>query len=103
MRGRAEPTWTHLVEEVLRGCDDFMDSSMLMKATGGSRNQISAACHSLRAHRVVDVVINADGHGWWFARPKEEDNRLFKQVERVPEAKPRRPRRSRVKTQKPPM
>ena len=90
------PTWTSLVEEALRSSDDFLDYRMLMAATGGSHNQISAACYSLRRHRVIDVVINEDGHSWWFARPKEDDARLTTHPERVPESKSRKRRKSKV-------
>lgn len=98
MRRGAVVTWTCLVEEALRGCDDFMDKQMLMKATGGSTNQVSAACHKLGEYGVIGVVINPDGKGWWYARPPEDDRRAFVRSERVPEQKPRKPRRKRAKT-----
>lgn len=93
-----EPTWTALVLEALREADGFMDSAMLRAKTGGNHNQISAACFSLLKYRAIDVVVNADGHGWWFARPPEDDHRLWTRVERTPESKPRKPRRKRVKS-----
>lgn len=68
-------TWTSLVTEKLRDTDDFMNYAQLMAATGGTCTQISAACHHLRKCRVVDVIVEKDGVGWWYALPPEEDQR----------------------------
>ena len=87
-----EPTTTALVTEALRATDDFMSYAMLVKATGRNPNQISAACFSLREHRVVDVIVEPDGKAWWYALSPEEDTRIFKIDERTPESKPRKPR-----------
>ena len=61
------PTTASLVEEALqeRG-EDFMSLPMLVKITGRSSSQVSAALHHLRVHRAVDVVIEKDGTCWWF-------------------------------------
>lgn len=92
MRPGKEPTWTHLVEQALRGCDDFLNYRMLEKVTGGNVCQISAACFSLRKYRVVDCVIEADGVAWWYALPPEEDKRSAHREERTPEVNPRKRR-----------
>lgn len=72
-----QTTTTCLVEEALRGYDDFLSIAMLSLYTRRSYNQISAALFHLREHRVVDVVVNPDGTGWWYALPQEDDNRLY--------------------------
>jgi predicted pyridoxine 5'-phosphate oxidase superfamily flavin-nucleotide-binding protein len=70
-----QTTTTLLVEEALRGVDDFLSIAMLRLLTGRTRDQIHAALCHLRDHRVVDVVVNPDGTGWWFARPTSDDDR----------------------------
>jgi hypothetical protein len=30
----------------------------------------------LRKHRVIDVVVEPDGTGWWYALPESDDDRL---------------------------
>lgn len=91
MSRRKNPTWTTLVVEALRTQDDFMDNEMLRKATGGNVNQISAALIHLLKHRVAGVEVNADGKGWWYARPTEEDDRVRTHDEIAAEIK--KPRR----------
>lgn len=49
----------------------------------------------LRKYNAADVVIEADGTGWWFATP-ETDQRLWLRDFRTPEAKPRRRRRAKI-------
>lgn len=91
-----EPTWTALVLATLRAQEDFLDIRMLMAHTGGSYNQVNAACHHLRSKRAVDVVVEKDGHGWWFALPEEQDTRSKRVDERTPETKPRKLRHYRT-------
>ena len=97
MRAQKEPTSTALVEEALRASDDFMSVDMLVAATGRSRNQVGAACHHLRRFLVVDVVVNPDGRGWWFAMPHDGDTRSRVVEERTPESRPRRQRRRKAR------
>ena len=70
-----QPTTTSLVLEALRGSGDFADYAMLVALTGRTKDQLIATCHDLRRYRAIDVVINPDGHAWWFALPAEEDRR----------------------------
>lgn len=70
-----KPTCTLLTEEVLRGCDDFLNRRQIEQLTGCSANQASAALFHLRKRRVVDVIVEADGVGWWYALPPEQDTR----------------------------
>lgn len=93
MRKIKQTTTTSLVLGALRATDDFLDYRALRAMTGRNTNQISAACHELRNHRCVDVVVEPDGRGWWFALPAEQDTRCRSIDERTPESKPRRPRR----------
>lgn len=92
---RKDPTWTSLVLGALRKQDDFMDNAMLRAITGGNSNQVSAALIHLRKFRAVDVVVNPDGRGWWFALPPAQDARSTVHGERTPESKPRKPRQPR--------
>lgn len=87
---RKIPTHTSLIEEYLRGIDDFASLSMIVQATGSTRNQIQAALFNLRHYRAIDVVVNPDGVGWWYALPKEEDTRIYAHSMRAEELKPRR-------------
>lgn len=89
-----QPTHTHLVLEALTHWPaEFATLAELVRVTGSSRNQVSAALHHLRARYAVDVVIDS-GTGYWFATP-DLDNRSRSHEERKPEAKPRRTRRTR--------
>ncbi len=85
-----QETTTALVVRALAATDDFMDYAMLKKATGRSGSQLSAACWSLKVHRVIDVEVNADGKAWWYLRPAEDDIRIRHLDERAPEIKPRK-------------
>jgi len=85
------PTWTHLVEEHLRTADDFLPTEALVKATGGSINQVTAALHHLQKYRVIDCVTSPDGLHWFF---RGEDSRCRSLEERTPEDKSRKPRRN---------
>lgn len=90
---RKEPTWTSLVLELLEARDDFLTYEAIRAATGGSRDQISAACIHLRRRRAIDCIVEPDGVAWWFATP-ETDNRSTHVDFRAPEAKPRKRRRT---------
>ncbi len=85
------PTWTHLVEEALRVADDFLPLEALVKATGGTLNQVTAALHHLQNYRVVDCVASPTGLHWFF---RGEDSRCRSLEERTPEEKPRKVRRT---------
>jgi len=58
-----------------------------------TRNIISAALFHLRKYRAADIVVQ-DGIGHWIGTP-ESDTRYTKRELRVPESRPRRPRRGR--------
>lgn len=93
MKKSKQQTWTSRVEEVLRATDDFMSRKMLKhRIPDINDNQLSAALLSLRGYRVVDVIVNPDGEGWWFALPTEGDARSHHIDERTPETKPRKTR-----------
>ena len=69
-------TYVKLVLDALRADpEEFMTRQMLVQATGATDGQVSAALHWLRKAQCVDVVINPDGMGWWFALPPEMDVR----------------------------
>lgn len=89
------PTYTHLVLEALvHWPSDFAALRQLVQATGANVHQVSAALHHLRKRRAVDVVIESNGDGFWYATP-EEDDRLRTLEERTPEERPRKPRKPR--------
>jgi hypothetical protein len=90
---------TVLVEEALREAllrYDFLNYAMLVKKTGRSINQVSAACHHLRKYGAIDVVID-NGVAWWQALEEDKDRRSFKKVELTPESKPRKRRKTKCK------
>lgn len=91
-RGAVE-TWTSKVMRELVDCDDFVTARVLQLQTGGSPHQITAALVHLRKHKAVDCVVEPDGVAWWFATPESDDRRCCVE-ERVPESRPRSPRRS---------
>lgn len=94
---RLEPTHTSKVMDALAHApEDFMTAHQLVLATGSNHNQVSAALHSLRRHGAVDVVVEADGRGWWFATPGTDSRTRILEL-RAPEDKPRRRRKSRVR------
>lgn len=76
MGKQKKPTCTRLVVEALRGHDDFMTQRMLMVETDCTSSQVSAVCHTLRKAQVMDVIVNPDGQGWWYALPPEGDTRI---------------------------
>lgn len=84
MKTIRHPTATTLVLAALRARDDFMSQRQLREALPGvTANQISAALYSLRKYRAIDVVVEPDGEGWWYALPEVDDKR----VRVVPEIK----------------
>lgn len=94
MKAIKVPTYTTLVLEMLRERDDFMNRKMLIASIKDmNRDQLSAALISLRNYRAIDVIVEPDGEGWWYALPPEDDTRLRHFDERTPETQPRRPRR----------
>jgi len=89
------PTHTALVLEALvRWPQEFASARDMVAATGSNFNQVSAALHHLRKRHAVDVVVELDGTGWWFATPSNDD-RTHVVLERIPEDRPRKPRRGR--------
>lgn len=96
-----QTTWTTLVLEHLRAQDDFLTAQQLAEAIPGVlRRQVDAALHMLRHYHCVDVIIQPDGRGWWFALPTHEDTRSKVILERTPESKPRRKRHTAKKEPK---
>ena len=92
------PTNTCLVEQALSSCDDFLSQEMLCRLTGRTLNQVSAALCHLRSRRVVDVVVQPDGKGWWFYLGPDNDSRAHKVFERrLEEPGSRKPRRKAAK------
>lgn len=90
---RRVPTHTSKIMDALTHCaEDFMTTQQLVEATGSAYNQCTAALHHLRRRGAVDVVVEADGRGWWFATPSGDDRTRILE-ERAPEDKPRRSRR----------
>lgn len=57
----------------LRGREDFFTIPQIGQELQITTNQASAALYNLRRTRCVDVVIEPDGTGWWFALPPEMD------------------------------
>jgi hypothetical protein len=94
MRKHKVPTATSRVLEALVAADDFMTGRQLQAATALDCNHVSAALHSLRNHKAVQAM-NVDGTLWWFATP-EDDTRIRVLHERTPEARPRKPRKSKA-------
>jgi hypothetical protein len=71
-----EPPITKLVLDWLRLRDDFATRSMIAHHTKCRVETINAALHWLRKCRAVDVIVEPDGRGWWFAMPEECDQRI---------------------------
>jgi len=93
-----QTTWTSLITERLRATDDFLSRKMIKdRVTGINDNQLSAALAHLRKRHAIDVVVEADGTGWWFALPIGSDTRNYAVEERAPESKPRKPRKPKAK------
>lgn len=93
-----QPTWTTLSLELLVKRDDFLTTHQVAVMIGATYNQASAALFHLRKRHAIDIVIDK-GIGYWFATP-DGDDRSFHCDERVPENKPRRPRRSTKRKEK---
>ena len=75
MKLKRTTTTVEILEALRAPGVDFMSARALVTATGEPYNRITAALHALRHYRAVDVVIEADGIGWWFALPSESDQR----------------------------
>lgn len=94
MRRARITTTTTLVMDALRWADDFMTGAQLCEVTGRASNQVFAALNHLRKYNVVDSIAS-DGTLWWFATGDDSRSRVID--EKVPESKPRRPRKPRRK------
>ena len=79
-----ETSTVALVTEALRKADDFMSRRMIEHATGRSSNAVAGALHWLHRSHVVDVVVDENGTGWWFALPPEMDSRSCTHDEHAP-------------------
>lgn len=84
MKRFTETATTKLVLDALRQSDDFMTARMLMRETGRGHGPVSGALHSLRKYRCVDVIVDPDGVGWWYARPECDDTRTKTADEHAP-------------------
>lgn len=93
MRKIRQPTTTRLVlEQLCAAPNDFMSLRMLMEATGRDYGAVHAALFNLRNYGAVDVVVNADGTGWWFATGNDQRKRVAYEI--VPEIhRKRKPRK----------
>lgn len=92
MAKRKEVTTTHLVLEALMRADDFRTQQQLCAEIGRDCNHVSAALYMLRGYCAVQVM-EVDGKLFWFATP-EDDTRSRRHVERAPELRPRKPRKT---------
>lgn len=79
-----ETSTVSLVLEALRAADDFLTRAMIRAATKRPDNAIAGALHHLRKCRCVDVVVEPDGVGWWYALPEESDTRSRTHDEHAP-------------------
>lgn len=95
MRKLKEPTSTSIVEETLRTLDDFVTAPQLRDLTGLDTCHLSASLCHLRKYSAADC-IDADGQLYWYATP-DTDVRTKVLLERTPESKPRRTRRTKKK------
>lgn len=75
-------TKTRLVFEYLLE-HEFSRRAVIASATKLPLPAVTTCLHNLRHYQAVDVVIEADGVGWWFATP-ESDTRLRHIDERKP-------------------
>jgi len=94
MKRQKEETSTSRVYRALREADDFRSGKQLQDYLGMDVNHVTASLHHLRKYSAVDA-IEGEQTLWWYATP-ESDARSRTVEERVPEAKPRRPRRKRT-------
>jgi len=79
-----QPTTTSLVLEALRATQEFMSIDMLRRMTERYNvGDVQAALHHLRKYHAVDVVVEKDGTGWWFATGY--DSRRYAQQAIVPD------------------
>lgn len=85
-------TTTTLVMEALKVADDLLTVRQLVNTTGRKYNQVLAALIHLRAHRVVDVVVQQEVSHWFLTG---EDTRHHHNDEYLEHIKPRR--KSRVR------
>jgi len=82
-----QSTTTSIVLEWLRARDDFATRTLIVHHTKCQADAVNAALHWLRKCRAVDVIVEPDGRGWWYAMPEECDTRIRVHKERVVEEK----------------
>lgn len=95
----SEETVTSKVEDALRiatAKGEFLNLPMLVQVTGESYGNILRSLLHLKNHKVVFVVINADGVGWWAASPPEQDTRIRSYRKRAIEPEGNRLKRKKV-------
>lgn len=81
---RMRTTYTTLITEHLRECDDFRTASQLVKMGLCPSYTITKTLLHLRRHLVVDC-IEAEGKLFWYALPPEQDDRSSTIAERAVE------------------
>lgn len=68
MKHRREP-FTAIVFRELCGIEDFLTVAQVAERTKLSVNAVRSALSNLRHYSAVDVVIEPNGVGYWFATP----------------------------------
>lgn len=96
MKKRTEPTAVSIVFDALIRADDFLTGRHLQKMTNLSSNRVSAALYNLLKYKAANY-IEAEKKLWWYPTP-ETDTRSRVIPEKVPETKPRKPRKRKAKT-----
>lgn len=81
MRKITQPTTTSLVLEALRTTQEFMSLDMLRQVTGRFKpGDVRAALLGLRKYHAVDVVVEKDGTGWWFATGQDTRTKQIREI-----------------------
>lgn len=93
-----QPTYTTLIEEFLRNTEDLTTYGQILHYVqsinhNACMNHVTAACIHLKRHNVIDFIVETDGTVWWYALPKDNDDRSRVIDERTLETKPRNRRR----------
>lgn len=78
-RPHKDVTKTSRIEDYLRD-HEFSRRSVIAEATGIHVYAVSVCLRTLKVAGAVDVVVEADGVGWWFLTP-ETDTRARKILE----------------------
>lgn len=95
-KGEKEPTYTHVVGELLAKVDDFMSKDMIFAALRPrfpllTAHVLSTILVYLKKRKVV-AAIEVEGALWWYANG--DDDRVRPQTEAKPKDGPKRSRYS---------